>query len=401
MGFVLFTKDEIIMGYSLAEGFSSSGLNKSLAVIDRPPPARDQIRRSRRAKSVRLQDVARAAGVSIATVSMVVNNNARISAPTVKLVRRFIEQMGYRPAGAAANAAPARKQPTLAVLLPAQRNAFADAYFGELISGITDAATRLGHAIVFEQATPDFIRSRQHINLLEQKEADGLLCLGFNDFHGFLDDFSAEPSRAVVLVDSHVTRAKVDLVGCDYRSGAQQALNYLLQLGHRRIGLITSATGGRCTRDVAEIYQAMMSEHGIRPGDGWIADGRFSEEGGDEAAERILRRHTDVTAIFAASDKMAIGALHAAQRRGMSVPKDLSIVGFDNLPHSAFLNPPLTTVHLPLLAVGAAACERLIERIAAGRTETVCEKLATHLAVRASCAIARDLPAATKGSSAA
>ncbi|MEO6434395.1 MAG: LacI family DNA-binding transcriptional regulator, partial [Tepidisphaeraceae bacterium] len=342
---------------------------------------------------------AKASGVSIATVSMVVNHNPRISPATVKRVRCCLDQMGYRPSGWAANAAPARKHPTLAVLLPAQRHAFADAYFGELISGITEAGTRLGHAVIFEQATTDFIRARQHLNLLEQRSVDGMLCLGFNDYHNFLDDFAGDPKRAVVLVDSQVSRAQVDSVGCDYRSGAQQAMNYLLQLGHRRIGLITSASGGRSTRDIAEVYQSVMAEHDVRPGEGWIADGRFSEEGGDEAAERILRRRPDVTAIFAASDKMAIGALHCAQRRGMKVPGDLSIVGFDNLEHAAYLNPPLSTVHLPLLAVGAAACERLIERIA-GRTEAVCEKLATHLVVRHSSAIARDLPASKESSAA-
>ena len=98
-----------------------------------------------------------------------------------------------------------------------------------------------------------------------------------------------------------------------------------------------------------------------------------------------------LTAIFAASDRMAIGAFCAARRLGIKVPDSLSVVGFDNLPQAEFTNPPLTTVQVPLHAVGAAACERLIERIA-GRTETVCEKLGTHLVVRGSSARARDLP---------
>lgn len=387
------------MSYALTTNFEApENDHDSIAVIDRPPrsPSGSKRRARRRAKPVRLQDVAKAADVSIATVSMVVNRNPRISPATAKRVRRYLHQMGYRPAGAAArDAAAIRRQPSLAVLLPAQRHTFADGYFGELISGITEAATRLGHAVIFEHATPDFVRARQHINLLEEKDADGMLCLGFNDCHAFLEDFGDDAERAVVLVDSHRTRSGVDSVACDYRSGAQQAMSHLLHLGHRRIALITSAAGGRSTRDIADVYRTALAEQGVAASDGWIAEGRFSEAGGDDAAERILAQHPDITAIFAASDKMAIGALHAAQRRGMRVPEDVSIIGFDNLPHAAFMSPALTTVQLPLLAVGAAACERLIERITAGRTETVCERLATHLIVRGSSAVARSVAASS------
>ena len=387
------------MSYALTTHFETrEHEHESIAIIDRPPRLPDRVKRRarRRAKPVRLQDVAKAADVSIATVSMVVNRNPRISPATAKRVQRFLNEMGYRPAGAAAHAAGLmRGHSTLTVLLPAQRHTFSDGYFGELISGITEAATRLGHAVIFEHATPDFVRARQHMNLLEQKEADGMLCLGFNDCHAFLEDLNDDSSRAMVLVDSPLSRKGVDSVACDYRSGAQQAMNFLLQLGHRRIALITSAAGGRSTRDITDAYRSALADHGVTGGEEWIADGRFTEAGGDEAAERILARHPDITAIFAASDKMAVGALHAAQRRGLKVPEDVSIIGFDNLPHAAFMNPALTTVQLPLLAVGAAACERLIERVIAGRTETVREKLATHLIVRGSTAVARNMPASS------
>src|SRR4030095_15401947 len=103
--------------------------------------------------------------------------------------------------------------------------------------------------------------------------------------------------------------------------------------------------------------------------DDWIVDGRLTEEGGDEAAAYMLRKHPEITAIFAVNDKMEIGALDYGTRNNLAVPKDLSIVGFDNLRHAAFMNPSLSTVHLPLHEVGARACERLIERIN-GSTET-------------------------------
>jgi DNA-binding LacI/PurR family transcriptional regulator len=352
-------------------------------------PPTPKPRRHRRPKPVRLQDVAKAAGVSVATVSMVVNNNPRISPATKKRVQRFIEQLGYLPNRSAQIISGAR-QPSLAVLLPPQRHTFADVYFGEMISGIADAAARLGQAIVFERATPEFIRAKKHLSMLDTKQADGMLILGFNDMHRFMDDFAGSKAN-VVAVDSRLARpGAIDTVGCDYRSGAQQAMNYLLQLGHRKIGLLTATGGGRCTRDVVDIYRTTMATCGVKPEEGWTVDGRLTEEGGDEAAAYMLGKHPEITALFAVNDKMAIGALHYATRNNLSVPKDLSIIGCDNLRHAAFMNPSLSTVHLPLHEVGSRACERLIERIN-GRTETTDDRLPTHLVVRNSTSLARDL----------
>jgi LacI family transcriptional regulator len=123
------------------------------------------------------------------------------------------------------------------------------------------------------------------------------------------------------------------------------------------------------------------------------ADGKFTEAGGAEAAERILARHPDTTAIFAGNDKMAIGAMHYLSRKGVRVPQDVSVVGFDDMQQAAFINPSLTTVHLPLYQVGALACERLIERVH-GKVERVAERLPSHLVVRDSTAMAREQRAA-------
>ncbi len=351
----------------------------------------------RRTKPVRLCDVARAAGVSTATVSMVVNNNPRISPSTQRRVRKIADRLGYQPSHA--NQVLASQRSTmLAVLLPARSETFADAYFAELIGGICEQASRMGHTVLFDHATPDFIRRRQHLSMIDQRAAQGMLLLGFNEFDALHDDFDAV-RHPVVVVDNRSGRENLDFVGCDHRSGAQQAMNYLLQLGHRKIGLVTSSVGGRDTRDIVEVYRAAMADNGIRPGEGWIADGQFTEEGGADAADKILRRHPEMTALFAAGDTMAIGALHAAKCRGLSVPQELSIVGFDNLRHAAFMNPALTTVELPLHAVGAKACERLIERIN-GRSDVACDRLPAHLVLRNSAAMAKDLPLPA-GSSAA
>jgi DNA-binding LacI/PurR family transcriptional regulator len=351
--------------------------------------ARPSNRTGRRggAKPISLRDVAREAKVSVATVSMVLNENPRISRATQMRVQRLIERMGYQP-NRLAQSLSSKYTCVIAVLLPAVRHAFADAYFGELISGICDRAGKLGYKIMLEQAKPDFIKVRKHIEIFERRYIDGVLCLGMNDWHHFLADF-ANGQYPAMIVDNYFDQWKLDYAACDYRSGAEQVMNYLLQLGHRKIGLLCAASQIRTARDVMSVYTDRLTSVGIPPPATWIEDGKFTEEGGAIAAERIFTSHPDITAFFALNDKMAIGALHYLSRRGLKVPQDVSVIGFDNLQHAAFVTPSLTTVHLPLYQVGLLACERLIERIR-GRAEPVAEALSTHLVVRESTAMARN-----------
>jgi DNA-binding LacI/PurR family transcriptional regulator len=337
-------------------------------------------------KPISLRDVAREAKVSVATVSMVLNENPRISRATQLRVQRLIERMGYQP-NRLAQSLSSKYTSVLAVLLPALRHAFADAYFGELISGICDRAGKLNYKVMLEQAKPDFVKERKHIEIFERRFVDGVLCLGTNDWHHYLGDF-AQGGYPALIVDNYFEQWKLDYAACDYRSGAEQVMNYLLQLGHRKIGLLSAAQEIRTARDITYVYTERLKAVDADPMPGWIEDGKFTEEGGATATEKIFDKHPEVTAIFACNDKMAIGAMHYLNRRGMKVPQDVSVIGFDNLQHAAFVTPTLTTVNLPLYQVGSLACERLIERIR-GRGERVAETLSTHLIVRESTAMAR------------
>jgi DNA-binding LacI/PurR family transcriptional regulator len=308
-------------------------------------------------------------------------------------VQRLIDRLGYRP-NRLAQSLSSRYTQVMAILLPALRHAFADAYFGELISGICDRAGKLGYKVILEQAKPEFIKSRQHIEIFERRYVDGILALGCNDRHHFLKDFS-DQRYPLVVVDNMFSQWNLDYVVCDYRSGADQVMNYLVQLGHRNIGLITAAPEIRTARDVRDAYEQKLASVGVSVNERCIADGKFTEEGGAEAAELILSRCPEVTALFAGNDKMALGAMHHLARKGVRVPGDVSIVGFDDLKHAAFIAPALTTVHLPLYEVGALACERLVERVH-GSVDRVAETLPTHLMVRESTGMAASVTAATQ-----
>lgn len=336
-------------------------------------------------KAVSLRDVAKIANVSLATVSMVINDNPRISRATQMRVKQVIDRMGYRPNRLAQSLSSPYTR-VLAVMLPALRHGFGDAYFGELISGISDRAGKLGYKVMLEQAKPEFIKGREHIEIFERRYVDGILCLGINDRHPFLGDF-VDRRYPMVVVDNYTSNWKLDHVVCNYRAGAEQVMNYLLQLGHRKIGFINATPDVSTARDRQEVFQQRLTSAEGRVNAAWIEDGRFTEDGGAAAAERILQAAPEVTALFCGNDKMALGALHFCNRHGIRVPQDMSVVGFDDLPHSAFVNPALTTVHLPLYEVGTLACERLIERIR-GKSEIVSDILPTHLVVRESTGMA-------------
>ncbi|MEQ9454157.1 MAG: LacI family DNA-binding transcriptional regulator [Phycisphaeraceae bacterium] len=338
----------------------------------------------KRAKRVSMREVARHSNVSVATVSMVLNNNPRISRATQVRVRRSMDDLGYTPDRVAQSLSSTYTR-LIAVLIPPLSHAFADAYFGEIISGIYDRAARLGHKIILEQAKPKFIESGQHVELVERRFVDGMLCLGFIENYEFIQDL-VDRDQPVIAVNTQFTDLEVDTVVCDYTAGAEQAMNCLRQLGHQKIGMILGGSRGVTTQDVMAVYRANSEEMGTYDG-GLVVDGRYSESGGAEAARQLMDRHPEVTAIFCTNDKMAMGAMHYLHRSGRSVPEDVSVVGFDNLYASQFLNPPLTTVHLPLYDLGDLACERLIQRIR-GLREPVSELLPTHLILRESTAMA-------------
>src|SRR3954454_4803506 len=224
-------------------------------------------------KSVSLRDVARLAKVSVATVSMVLNDNPRISRATHLRVQRLMDRIGDQP-NRLAQSLSGRYTQVLAVLLPALRHAFADAYFGELISGICDRDGKLGYKVMLEQAKPDFIKERKHIEIFERRYVDGVLCLGTNDWHHFLADFASGQYPAMI-VDNYFDQWKLDYAACDYSSGAEQVMNYLLQLGHRKVGLLCAASQIRTARDVMSVYTDRLTSVGIPPPATWIEDGKF------------------------------------------------------------------------------------------------------------------------------
>ena len=168
---------------------------------------------------------------------------------------------------------------------------------------------------------------------------------------------------------------------CDYAAGADRVMAYLDGLGHRRIGMLFGSREVATSRLLVDAFR--RHHHAFEPS--LLEEGRFAEEPGMAAAAALLDRHPGLTALFCGNDKMAVGAIRCLHERGLRVPEDVSVVGFDDLPYARFLTPALSTVHLPFYEVGDLACERLVERVR-GRAEPVDEVLPTRLVLRESAA---------------
>jgi len=339
-------------------------------------------------KTISIKDVARESGASLTTVSLVLNRRARrISPETRQRVMETANRLGYRPSRLA-QGLQAQRAGVLAILVPQIRRAFADAYFGELISAIHEHAGEAEWKILLEVAYPRFIETRQHLELFDRHFVDGLLCLGVTSRDEYLRDFArigTDSARPVVVVNNYLPGVTLNHVRCDYHQAGRLAAEYLIGLGHRRIGLIHGASEVQTSWDLRRGFEESLAEAGIDLPASRVEDGLYTEEGGAAAVAALLRREPALTAVMTGNDKMAVGAISALKESGRSVPDDISVVGCDDMHQAAYCDPPLTTVHTPIYEVGRRACESLLELIE-GRQQSVEETLPVYLTVRRSAA---------------
>ncbi|MEI6085364.1 MAG: LacI family DNA-binding transcriptional regulator [Verrucomicrobiota bacterium] len=323
-----------------------------------------------------IKEVAEQSGVSLSTVSLVLNAHPRISPATRERVNATMKRLGYQP-NRLARALAWKHTRTLAVVMPQLRHAFADVYFGEIISGIYDKASKLGFKVLLEIARTEFIESQEYLRLYDQKYIDGMLFIGANNKHKFVGEF-VDRTRPFLLVNSYSKQHDVNYVVSNYKYGAWQAAQHLCRLGHKHIGFIGGGLNEiQTSQDIFESFTEVLKPR-------LVVDGWLTEEGGMKAAEELVNADPAITAIFTLNDKMALGAIRKLTELGRRVPQDIAVVGFDDIPQAAFAIPSLTTVHQPLYEIGKLSCERLIELIHR-KVDRVQEVLPIYLTVRESC----------------
>jgi LacI family transcriptional regulator len=330
-----------------------------------------------------IKDVALRAGVSVTTVSHVVNDTRHVSAKGRERVELAIRELGYVP-NAMARSLKSNTTSTLGMLIPNSSNP----YFAEIVRIVEDRCFGAGYTLVLCNTDDEPHRQSVYLQVLAERRIDGLIVVstGAGD-----DDSLVTQLRGLrmptVLVDREIADPACDLVETAHMQGGLLAVRHLLSLGHKRIACIGGPVGVMPSEQRIEGWRMALAEAGATPNaDALLWRGGFTSQGGYEAMHAILRTEQAPSAVFVCNDLMAIGALRAAHESGVRVPDDLSIVGFDDIELSAYTSPALTTVAQPKERIGALAVDMLLERVGGKRRDARKVVLQPELRVRASTA---------------
>jgi LacI family transcriptional regulator len=309
---------------------------------------------TKKKETITIYDVAREAGVSMATVSRVVNGNPNVKPATRKKVLDVIRQLGYRP-NAVARGLASKKTTTVGVIIPDISNLF----YAELSRGVEDIAAMYHYNIIICNSD---LRKEKELELIEtlfEKQVDGLLFLGgeVTDAHRELFAGAQVP---VVLAATRDERKELPFVTIDQIQAAKEATSVLVHEGHETVAFIS----GPLTDSVNGYprylgYKEALEENGLPFDERFVRLGNYRYRSGYEAMRTLLSENERVTAVFAASDEMAVGAIHAAQDLGRSIPGDLSVIGFSDIPLATQVRPLLSTVAVPMYDIGAVAMRLL------------------------------------------
>jgi len=304
--------------------------------------------------TVTIYDVAREAGVSMATVSRVVNNNPNVKPQTRKKVYEAIERLGYRP-NAVARGLASKKTTTVGVVIPD----ISDSIVAEVARGIEDIANMYHYNIILCNADRRKDKEIRVINTLLEKQVDGLLFMGGMVTEEHIQAFRTS-SVPVVLCATSDENQIVPSVDIDHQSAAKDAVQALIARGHRKIAMI-SGTLEDLTHNYMRYqgYRKALEEAGIAFNEDYVRIGNNRYESGIEVMNYFLQLEDRPTAILAVNDEMAIGAIHTVLDNGLSVPDDISVIGIDNVRIASMVRPRLTTVAQPMYDIGAVAMRLL------------------------------------------
>jgi LacI family transcriptional regulator len=331
------------------------------------------------AHEVTVVDVARAAGVSYATVSRVINGKDHVKPEKRTRVLQAMDELGYVANRQARRLAGGRSK-IIGLLVPGLDTA----YIGEVARGIDQEVQAVEYDLMLYTTHLHHAKESAFVTMLSRGLADGLLLILPRRPGSYLPSLR-QRQVPYVLIDHHGGDRQGPSVGATNWQGAYDATQYLIGLGHCRIGFITGTLDLACATDRLGGYRAAHRDAGLPPAPELVCEGDFLQPAGYRGAHRLLDLPERPTAIFASNDVMAFGAMEAARERGLRIPQDISIVGFDDIPQTEHVHPPLTTVRQPLEEMGRAATRMLIQRIDQPERTPERIELPTKLIVRASC----------------
>lgn len=326
-----------------------------------------------------LEAVAARAGVGRGTVSRVVNGSPKVSPEAREAVQRAIEELGYVPNRAARTLVTRRTDTVALFVSESEERVFGEPYFAGIIRGISAGLSDTGLQLLLAiaQSADDHERFERY---LTGHHVDGVLMVSL---HGGdpLPRHLEESGVPTVLGGAPVDAEPVSCVDADNHGGARQAVEHLAGLGRRRIATITGPQDMRVGVDRLAGYREALAAAGLPE---LVVTGDFSEESGERGMRELLAREPGLDAVFTASDPMAVGAMRVLKEHGRRIPEDVAIVGFDDSAYARHTDPPLTSVHQPLEAMGREMARLLVARIRGEPVGSSVVVLDTHLVTRAS-----------------
>jgi LacI family transcriptional regulator len=331
-----------------------------------------------------MADVAARAGVSVATVSRALSGDPkRVSAPVLQRIIDAAEELDYIPNNLARNMR-AGSSRILGLVISDIGNPF----FTAVVRGVEDVAQRHGYSLVLSNTDEDPDREAASLGVMAAERAAGLIIATTNENGTALRRF-ADMGMAIVAIDRHIADLPTDSVVVDNESASHEAVTHLVRLGHRRVAIVGGPSDADTARERRRGYERALAEARIAMEPELVRAGDFRETAGLTVTRELLDLREPPTAIFAVNNLTTIGVLGALRERGVEVPTEMSVVGFDDIPTAELMQPPLTVVQQPTYRMGARAADLLIRRLREPDAAVKEVVLAARLVVRGSTAHVR------------
>ncbi|WP_161515116.1 LacI family DNA-binding transcriptional regulator [Priestia megaterium] len=329
-----------------------------------------------------IKDIARVAGVSVTTVSRALNGYSDVNEKTRQKIAAVARELNYSP-NTLARGLVMQKSKTIGLLVSGiSRESVKDNFTFEVLCGVNERASTLGYDLILFNTNTMMQREKTYTQLCRERRVDGAIIQGIKKEDPYLKEV-VESDIPCVLVDIPVHSNSVGYVTTDNALGAKKAVEHLASLGHKHIGMINGHEDAFVSQERLNGYREALKECGLSFRSEWVVIGNFEEKKAEKAVRELINRHKEVTAIFCASDLMALGALKACKELGLHVPKEMSIVGYDNIVLASYSSPNLTTVGQEVYQIGYEAADLLIEMLE-GKETNMKRYLDTKLIIRES-----------------
>jgi DNA-binding LacI/PurR family transcriptional regulator len=334
---------------------------------------------------IKLRDVAELAGVSMSTVSRTICRPQIVNDRTRARVQEAIRVLGYRPSRVARRLRVERGQSSLVgLVIPDIQTPF----FADLARGMEDVAQQRGYNVFLGNSDDDIDKERRYLEVMLAEAVDGVIlrpCAG----HDEAAEELARSETPMVCVDRRLAKATVDTVLIDNVRGAHAATEHLVRLGHGRIGFVAGPRWISTSQERLQGYRQALADHGIEVDNALVREGDARQASGRQLAAELLNLPESPTALLVSNSLMTLGALEAVRLAGLRVPEQVALVGYDDVPWSLAIDPPLTVVRQPAYEVGRRAMELLLKRLQDPERSVTLLQLQPELTVRKSCGASR------------